>query len=333
MSDVTVCIPTFDSQQYLEECICSVLDQEYEGAIKLLVCDSGSTDMTLNILENFKQHDDRVSYFEIPNSEFGHGKTRNLLVSKCDTEFIVFLVPDATPRDRTWLSSILQPFSLESNIMGVTGRHISRDRANPLNMRLIDKTFDDFREAIAANESSVVDQDSYYITSPKMIKEWDQLSSFSNVNAAYRTALFENVKFRDVDFSEDRHMQRDLVDAGFLFAYQDSAVVIHSHDFGPKDAFGKAVDEWVAIGKQGTFPYSFRAHHIVTQSMRSFARDVLFILQSNRISLISKPLAILRAAWMEIVQKSAMYIGLNRDRFCDRFIDMMSHQANFRRRR
>jgi glycosyltransferase involved in cell wall biosynthesis len=57
---ITVLLPAFNAEQYIEEAVQSILDQTYPH-FELLVFDDGSTDRTLNILKNFK--DDRLKVY------------------------------------------------------------------------------------------------------------------------------------------------------------------------------------------------------------------------------------------------------------------------------
>src|SRR5690349_7994071 len=99
---ITVFIPTYNGEKYLKECIEAVLQQELPAGYKLefLVTDSGSTDATLDVLGAF---DDRLTLTQIPNSEFGHGKTRQAAALAAKGEFILFLSQDATPKHNRWI--------------------------------------------------------------------------------------------------------------------------------------------------------------------------------------------------------------------------------------
>ena len=54
---VSVIIPVFNSEKYLEKCLNSVLEQTYEN-IEIVVVDDGSTDSSSNIL---KKYSDRIN--------------------------------------------------------------------------------------------------------------------------------------------------------------------------------------------------------------------------------------------------------------------------------
>ncbi|HEX3870546.1 MAG TPA: glycosyltransferase family A protein, partial [Pirellulales bacterium] len=74
LPSVTVTVLTWNGERYLESLLSSVEQQRFNGEVDVLVIDSGSTDHTLDIIAGHP----RVRLHQIPNSEFGHGKTRNL---------------------------------------------------------------------------------------------------------------------------------------------------------------------------------------------------------------------------------------------------------------
>ncbi|MCW3985541.1 MAG: glycosyltransferase [Candidatus Bathyarchaeota archaeon] len=53
IAQVSVIIPTWDSQEYIEDCICSILNQSYKN-IEIIVIDRFSTDDTLEIVKRHR---------------------------------------------------------------------------------------------------------------------------------------------------------------------------------------------------------------------------------------------------------------------------------------
>src|SRR5688572_23477346 len=95
--DATIAIPTLNAEKegYWREVIEACLAQKTNKTFELLVVDTGSSDETVTILKSFK--DDRIRLVEIPNSEFGHGKTRNYLAQIAKGDIMLYLTQDATP--------------------------------------------------------------------------------------------------------------------------------------------------------------------------------------------------------------------------------------------
>ena len=85
---VSVIIPAYNAEPYLEETISSVLAQEYRP-IEIIVVDDGSTDGTAGIVKRFGPS---VRYEFQPNS--GAGAARNRGVDLAKGEFLSFIDAD-----------------------------------------------------------------------------------------------------------------------------------------------------------------------------------------------------------------------------------------------
>jgi glycosyltransferase involved in cell wall biosynthesis len=90
---ISIIIPTYNSQTYLAEAIQSVLDQDYQGKIEIIVCDDGSSDNSLSLAESFG---DRVVILKKPKDckTQGVSSTRNRGIKASSQKFICFLDSD-----------------------------------------------------------------------------------------------------------------------------------------------------------------------------------------------------------------------------------------------
>ncbi|MBL8860013.1 MAG: glycosyltransferase [Planctomycetes bacterium] len=85
---VSVIVPTFDGEQFVRETLESVLAQDY-SPIEVIVCDDGSRDGTLGILESYGS---RLSVVRQKNQ--GVAAARNRAAQDARGEFIAFLDHD-----------------------------------------------------------------------------------------------------------------------------------------------------------------------------------------------------------------------------------------------
>ena len=85
---VSIIIPVYNSEKYLEECLNSVLDQTYEN-IEIIVVDDGSTDSSYDIL---KKYSDRIVVLSQKNS--GLASALNLGISKMNGTWLKWFSPD-----------------------------------------------------------------------------------------------------------------------------------------------------------------------------------------------------------------------------------------------
>lgn len=87
MEKVSIIIPVYNSEKYIEKTLQSVLAQTYEN-IEVIVIDDGSTDKSGEIVEKIAKSDGRIQYFRIENG--GPGNARNVGMSKATGEYIGF---------------------------------------------------------------------------------------------------------------------------------------------------------------------------------------------------------------------------------------------------
>ena len=85
---VSVIIPVYNSEKYLEECLNSILNQTYEN-IEIIVVDDGSTDSSPDIL---KKYSDNVIVLSQKNS--GLASALNLGISKMNGNWLKWFSPD-----------------------------------------------------------------------------------------------------------------------------------------------------------------------------------------------------------------------------------------------
>lgn len=231
---VSVCIPTYNGERFLEETVHAVLTQRLPGwlTLELLVIDSGSTDDTLSILGRFG---DRITLHHIPNSEFSHGGTRDRLAHLATGAFVVFLTQDATPAHDRWLVKMIEPFMISPRVGCVYGRQRPRSSAAVSIRREVTGAFEPRAgEVVLSASRSLVDG----------LEEREPESFFSDVNsAARRDLLVGDVPFRHVAYSEDLALAVDMQRAGYLKAYTSDADVWHSNEFGVSEYFTRKLEE------------------------------------------------------------------------------------------
>jgi glycosyltransferase involved in cell wall biosynthesis len=89
---ISICIPTYNGVQYLEECISSIRAQTFED-FEVLICDDQSTDGTLVCAEKFADGDPRFRFVANPQ-RFGLVGNWNNCIQQAKGEWIKFLFQD-----------------------------------------------------------------------------------------------------------------------------------------------------------------------------------------------------------------------------------------------
>lgn len=274
----TICIPTYNGEDYIESLLQMVFKQKLARPYEVIVIDSGSTDKTLSIVKKFN----KVNLHEIPNSEFGHGKTRNLAASMAKGEFIVYLSQDAVPAHERWLEFMIEPFMISDKVFCVFGKQVPRPNCDAPTKREVSGVFNGLGpdHSIMINRlNSLVTN---YLTEP-------YLTFFSDVNSAVRKDYIINkIPFRDVKYSEDQLLGKDVIDNGYLKAYSPLGSVYHSNEYSLGDYFRRKYDEYRGMYEVlNVLPSSSRKGNIKAVIVNTIY-DIPFILRDPHYSLKRK---------------------------------------------
>lgn len=89
---ITVVIPVFNSEQYIEKAANSVLLQPNADSIELILVDDGSTDNSANICDKLSEANSGVKVFHKENG--GVSSARNLGIENASGKYIAFLDSD-----------------------------------------------------------------------------------------------------------------------------------------------------------------------------------------------------------------------------------------------
>lgn len=93
---ISVIVPVYNTQDYLKECIDSVLNQSLAD-FELICIDDGSTDGSLKILKDYEKKDGRIKVISQKNR--GLGASRNVGLRMAQGEYVLFLDSDDYLRD------------------------------------------------------------------------------------------------------------------------------------------------------------------------------------------------------------------------------------------
>ena len=88
---ITVVVPIYNVEKYLEKCIDSILEQTYQN-IELILVDDGSTDNCGKICDNYAKKDNRIKV--IHKSNGGLSDARNIGIKYAKGKFITFIDSD-----------------------------------------------------------------------------------------------------------------------------------------------------------------------------------------------------------------------------------------------
>ena len=243
-------VPVKDGARYLAEVLAALAR---EAVDEVLVIDSGSRDGSVEIARGAG-----VEVLEIAPADFGHGRTRNLGAERTSAEIVAFLTQDATPVPG-WRAALDEAFAADLRLGAAFGPHLPRPDTTPMIARELTEFFATF-----AGDGDA----------PRVFAA-DDPTFLSNVDAAYRRACWDEIRFDDIPYSEDQAFGRTLAaHPSWRKAYVPRAGVLHAHDYPPVEFMRRYFDEYRGLRET--------IGHVERIGARSTVRDVRGLVASDR---------------------------------------------------
>ena len=194
MVKISVIIPVYNVENYLNECLDSICNQTF-GDIEIICINDGSTDRSLDILKSYEKKDSRIRIISQENK--GQGASRNIGLNQACGEYVYFMDSD----DYLNLNAFEQLVSF------------SKDRKFDFIMFKISNFYDSTHELI--NDD--------YFTMP-YLKERVGLNSFNYDNVddfAFDLCVNPQGKLFKMEFIEDIRFPEGLL-------FEDNVFFIHA---------------------------------------------------------------------------------------------------------
>jgi rhamnosyltransferase len=212
----SVVIPTLNGGTRFRSCLEAVAAQELDGGSELIVIDSGSTDGTAELAQQYGR------VIRIAPAEFNHGATRNQAIATSRGRAVALLVQDAVPLGRDWLARLVAA-ALAPGVAGSYARQTPRPDCPPfIKARLA-------RWSAGRSEREVKglsgEAELLALPFPERIARL----AFDNVSSCVRRQAWERIPFRPRRFGEDVVWAKEALLAGYKIVYEPAAVVEHSH--------------------------------------------------------------------------------------------------------
>ena len=100
---LSIIVPVYKSEKYLDNCIRSIIDQNYKDW-ELILVDDGSPDKCPQICDKYSKNDDRIKVLHIENG--GQSKARNMGIDEAKGTFITFVDSDDDIEPDTYKENI-----------------------------------------------------------------------------------------------------------------------------------------------------------------------------------------------------------------------------------
>jgi glycosyltransferase involved in cell wall biosynthesis len=216
---VPIVIPTRNAGPRISDVLDAIATQAGPFQPEVIAIDSGSSDGTVERLQQFG-----ARLLSVPPGAFNHGETRNEALKHARAEFAILLVQDAVPSSRRWLSALVEPLLRDSSIAGTFARQIPDADASRVTAHYLSHW-------VASQEVGRVEgpltAEAFARMSPT---ERHHACAFDNVCSCIRLSVWKDHPFAATPIAEDLQWARDVLCAGHRLAYVPGAVVRHSHD-------------------------------------------------------------------------------------------------------
>jgi len=200
--DISIVYRALNEEKWFASSLRAVQTQKLNGlTMEIVLVDSGSTDATLEIADDFGCRVTRIA-----KSDFSFGRSLNQGCNFASGKYLVFLSAHCIPEHDQWLQALIQPL-LDGVASYTYGRQIGHEVSQFSEKQLFEKYFP---------ENSLIPQEGFFI---------------NNANAAILRDVWEGSRFDEaVTGLEDMVLGKQLVESGHKLAYVAQAPVTHIHE-------------------------------------------------------------------------------------------------------
>lgn len=219
---------------------------------RVLVVNSSSTDGTVELAQQMG-----AETLIIPRHQFNHGATREFSRKYLGTDIVVFMTPDAYPKDDHLLEALIAPI-ISGNASLAYARQIPHKGAD---------FFESFPRHFNYPEQS-------QIRSKADVSKYGSYTIFcSNTCAAYLNKALDQIGgFSPALFGEDTIAAAKMIEQGHSIAYVAEAVVHHSHHYSLKQEFKRHFDIGLSRKKEADL---LRSYTRVEKRGSAYLRELL----------------------------------------------------------
>jgi 2-polyprenyl-3-methyl-5-hydroxy-6-metoxy-1,4-benzoquinol methylase/glycosyltransferase involved in cell wall biosynthesis len=212
---VSVVIPTKNGGEDFRRVLATIANQKGFRQIEIIVVDSGSTDKTVDLADQFA-----AKVIKILPEEFTHSYARNLGARHASGQYLLFTVQDALPPSDSWLHEL---FSVIKNNQVVAVSCAEFPAASA----------DLFYRAISWNHYRFLEVDNADRLMSKNGAD-DHISLRKNGQLSDLACLISRDVFAQyeykTDYGEDLDLGLRLIRDGYSLAFLGSTRIIHSHN-------------------------------------------------------------------------------------------------------
>jgi rhamnosyltransferase len=262
---VSIVLRSYNEAWALRDTLPALAAQNYRNW-ELIAFDSGSSDESVALIQAAHP----THFVQLLPHEYRPGRVLNQGMALARGERVIFLNADATPQGPDWLRPLVAALA-DPQVAAVFGRQIPRPDCAAAFAHDYDRCFGENRESA----------------------HWDHF--FSMVSSGLRRDVWARRGFREtMQYSEDDEYTRWCLAEGFQISYCADSVVMHSHNYTPRQAykrsFGEAwalADVWQGVVKDFNLPRT-----VLLGWLRDIIADLRYCRRTQRLAQWRSTLAI-----------------------------------------
>lgn len=215
---VSIILRSFNEAWALRDTLPALAAQNHRNW-ELIVFDSGSSDGSVELIRQAHP----LHLVQLLPHEYRPGRVLNQGMTLARHERVIFLNADATPQSPDWLGPLVEALA-DPQVAAVFGRQIPRPDCAAVFARDYERCFGAPRESAG----------------------WDHF--FSMVSSGLRRDVWARRGFRETMlYSEDDEYTRWCRAEGYRIRYCPESVVMHSHNYTPRQAYKRSFGEAWAL--------------------------------------------------------------------------------------
>jgi len=252
---VSIVLRSYNEAWALRATLASLRAQNFRNW-ELIAFDSGSSDGSAEMIRNSEP----AHFVQLLPHEYRPGRVLNQGMKLARNDRVIFLNADATPQGPDWLGPLVSVLD-EPGVAAVFGRQIPRPDCAAAFARDYERCFDAGRES----------------------EKWGHF--FSMVSSGIRRDVWALRGFLEtMQYSEDDEYTRWCRAAGYRIAYCPESVVMHSHNYTPRQAYKRSFGEaWAFVAVSAPTDHRIGLHRTLLLGwMRDACADLRYCQQTGR---------------------------------------------------
>jgi rhamnosyltransferase len=232
---------------------------------ELIAFDSGSSDGSVEMLRAARP----AHLVQMLPHEYRPGRVLNHGMELARNDRVIFLNADATPQGPGWLAPLVSALA-DPGVAAVFGRQIPRPDCEAVFARDYERCFGPGRESAG----------------------WGNF--FSMVSSGLRRDAWVRRGFREtMQYSEDDEYTRWCRAEGYRIAYCPDSVVMHSHNYAPRQSYKRSFGEaWALTAYSAANEGRSAARSLLLGWLRDAAGDLHYCMRTGRLRQYSSALRI-----------------------------------------